>query len=107
MENLGKPEMRVTSLGFKETIKPPSFHKLEKEIEYHTKAEKHLWNTIAMFLNSEENVRAAYAGKESIIMDTENLMTLYVGCFICEEPYEPSMIGKRCKGQPKGTLRYV
>lgn len=101
------PELNVTSLGIKQEAPPPNAEKLEKELQYHIKAGKHLWNTIAMYLSTEENVRAAYAGEAPLIMDKENLMTLHVGCFICEEPYRKEMLNKRCKGEPKGTLKYV
>jgi hypothetical protein len=97
----------LSSLGMKQVVNGVSPDRLDKEIEYATKSGSHLWNSLVVYLHTEDNVRKAYAGTEHLIMDGENLLTHAVGCFICEEPYTKEIASKRCKGQPKGTLQYM
>lgn len=103
-------EYKVTPLGHKQEVQGDRLtgERLNKEIDYCLKAKKHLWSSIVQYIHSEENVKAAHTpGGDSLIMDRDNLLGVHVGCYICEEPYNPQVFSRACKGQPKGTLQYV
>lgn len=99
--------MEIRSMGQAQETPPPNRERLEKEVNYREKAGLHLWHSIAMYMHTDENVLAAYEGRDQVIMDIENIMAIHVVCFICEEPFDPALMKRRCKGTPKGTLRYV
>ena len=100
--------MEIYSTGVKQFhARPPAWEKMDKEIEYAVKAGEHLWTAIVTYLSSKQALRDNYENNQPLNMDSENLLQVHVGCFICEEPFEPKMLDRRCKGQPKGELRYV
>lgn len=78
--------MEAYSLGIKQHITGLSDERVQKEYNYHLKAKKHMWNSIAQYLHTEENVQEAHSNAGGpLIMDADNLMQVLVGCYICEE----------------------
>ncbi len=34
-------------------------------------------------------------------LDAESIVMAHVGCYVCEEPYDPRLARRRCPGEPK------
>lgn len=61
----------------------------------------HVWITAAAFRLSDESARAAAEGGAQVHLDMENLASLSVGCYVCEEPWSQRLAHRRCKGEPR------
>ena len=57
----------------------------------------HLWVTLVAYKVSEESL--ANSDKEFMNLDVENIRSLSIGCYICEEEYSPLLAKRRCKGE--------
>lgn len=79
--------------------------KFEREYEYAIKSNTHFWQAIVNHRISDETAKAIVTGDNSVQpnFDLESMMGLVFGCLICEEPLDRKLIGKRCKGEPKGS----
>lgn len=76
--------------------------RFDQRLTYAEKAEEHVWIAIAHYsLTDEAAKRVMTDPNEQVILDVENLGGIHMGCFRCEEPLRPRLIGKRCKGEPK------
>lgn len=53
----------------------------------------HLWHAIATYLLDDPD-------REPMLLDTENMGGVYVGCYRCEQPYRPGLKGRPCPGEP-------
>jgi hypothetical protein len=62
---------------------------------------EHVWTSIAAFRLTDASARAAMTGTGQIHLDMENLASLNVGCFVCEEPWSERISYRRCKGEPR------
>jgi hypothetical protein len=71
----------------------------EAKYSYAIKSESHLWVAIATYHLSESAL--LNSDSEQMLMDSENLLAVNFGCFICEEPYSKKVLKHRCKGEPK------
>jgi len=60
-------------------------------------AGEHVW--VATVAHRVDDPTAAVAGQ--LHLDAESIVYAGVGCFICETPYEPRMLTRRCKGEPR------
>lgn len=38
---------------------------------------------------------------DGLVLDAESLLYTGVGCYVCEEPFTPRLLTRRCKGEPK------
>lgn len=57
---------------------------------------KHLWVAMVAY-------RVTDPERDSLMLDRENLMVYpHIGCFICEQPFTPRMMTRRCPGDPRG-----
>lgn len=97
----------IWSTGMEYEWKPGKSNqtRLESDLAYAKKAGDHYWTAIAMYHLSENSMRDMV--NDQMHMDMENLMSVHMGCFICEEIYSPKLAKRRCKGEPKGELKYV
>lgn len=73
---------------------------LSGEIRYAMKSQQHLWIVSAMFVVHKEVLRAG--GGESTLLDPETVRQIGAGCFICEEPFDPRLLDRKCPGDPTG-----
>lgn len=73
------------------------------EVVYAIKSHTHLWTATALYMLSEETMRTL--SEEAPNLDMENLRQVGVGCFVCQEPYDPRLLKRKCKGEPKRARR--
>lgn len=70
-------------------------HNAHKEYpEYDPRTGAHFWIAAAGF-------RIADPESGKIMLDSENCMSIDVGCWFCEEPFSKRLKHRRCKGEPK------
>lgn len=67
--------------------------RMEEETEAAVAAGEHYWSVIIIFRCVDPTAQ--------VILDQENLRSgAEVGCFICEEPFTPALLGTVCTGVP-------
>jgi hypothetical protein len=59
---------------------------------------EHVWMAMACFRVSAESLRGRAA--DSIHLDRENLATIAIGCYVCEQPWAVSISVRGCPGHP-------
>jgi hypothetical protein len=59
---------------------------------------EHVWLAIACFRVAPETLRGQAA--DQVHLDRENLSTIEVGCFVCEQPWSERLSYRRCPGEP-------
>lgn len=59
---------------------------------------EHVWVAVAAFRLAPESLRSA--GAERVHLDRENLATIDVGCYVCEEPWSVRLSYRKCPGEP-------
>lgn len=69
--------------------------RFDREVAFGQAAGKHVWVAIATFLVQPEQFTS---GDGPGYLDGENLGGVYLGCYVCEEPYDPRMQHRRCRG---------
>lgn len=62
---------------------------------------EHVWIATAVYRIQPEAVRAAIANNESLHLDRENLATIEVGCWVCEQPFSERLSHRKCTGEPR------
>lgn len=76
--------------------------RMDDEVEFALKAREHYWHVMQVHRISPDALdRAAF---EALIQDTESLRMMMVGCFICEQSWEPHMTRRKCPGPPKDSV---
>lgn len=60
----------------------------------------HVWVSLAAFRLTEESAKAAMTGTGQVHLDMENLASLNVGCYVCEQPWSQRLAHRRCTGEP-------
>lgn len=63
---------------------------------------EHAWIAAAVYRLTPETLRA---GTEQLNLDRENLATIEVGCWVCEQPYSDRLSYRKCSGEPQGDRR--
>lgn len=76
--------------------------KFQKELNYHIKAGTHMWTSIAVFNLSEQTISTIDCN--AVHLDIENLLTITVGCSVCEQPLSKKIIRNACAGEPKPSI---
>lgn len=61
--------------------------------------DEHAWMALAVYRLSAETLRAQ-AG-DQLHLDRENLATIEIGCYVCEQPYSERLSYRRCPGEPR------
>lgn len=100
-------DQALFSTGAMQHVTGMTPERFEKLHEYAIKSRTHMWVSLVQYIHSNEVMTRAIKENESLIMDRDNLIGHEIGCFICEEPATNSIMSRACKGEPKGTLRYV
>jgi hypothetical protein len=54
---------------------------------------EHVWIAAAAFVITAESL----ANREQVHMDNENLASIDIGCYMCEQPYSPVTARRKCK----------
>lgn len=62
------------------------------EILNPTRPGEHVWVAVAAFRVTEESIRSG----EPQHLDRENLATIDIGCFQCEQPYSERLSYRKC-----------
>lgn len=55
----------------------------------------HVWTALAIFRIDPKTLRR----DGPVHMDRENLATIELGCFICEQPYDDATAARPCPGE--------
>lgn len=78
--------------------------RLTAEAEYAEKAHTHLWIVIVTHKASDQVLDQHDGVSADLpILDVDTLLgPPYVGCFVCETPYEPRLRHRKCAGEPDG-----
>jgi hypothetical protein len=77
--------------------------RLERDIAYFTASNQHMWTVAQVHALSDAAARKVANGTADdgdLIMDKESLRSVTFGCYLCESPLNPRLIGKRCPGKP-------
>jgi len=64
---------------------------------------EHVWVAMAVFRVSAESLRGHTA--DQVNLDRENLATIEVGCFVCEQEWSERLSYRKCPGEPRPQLR--
>ena len=83
--------------------------KMDGLISYHEKAQTHMWVVVVTYQGTDtllDKLDAPAADPTdphtAPMLDADTLlMRPAIGCYICEEPYNPRMRRRRCPGHPK------
>lgn len=59
---------------------------------------EHVWVAVAAFRIAPESLRGK--GADQIHMDRENLASIDVGCYVCEQPWAERLSYRDCPGEP-------
>jgi hypothetical protein len=83
------------------TRQASAFARHDADLAAAQRAGRHYWQAIAQFALSETDVRAVVGQAAATpTLDTENLLGIMVGCYVCEQVATPALIGSRCPGDP-------
>lgn len=81
----------------------------DREVGYALKSQSHLWGVMSLYqLDEAEVLRMVAADKAGELRrsavpesDPDRLLSVTVGCFICEQPLDARLLSRRCPGEPK------
>lgn len=59
---------------------------------------EHVWMAMACFRVTAASLRGK--GTDQIMLDRENLATIEVGCYVCEQPWSERISYRGCPGHP-------
>jgi hypothetical protein len=59
----------------------------------------HVWIAMAAFRVQPESLRGKPT--DQVNLDSENLATITVGCYVCEQPWSDYLSYRKCTGEPK------
>lgn len=108
MTDANEIEGMMLATGVMQHVEGMTAARFEREYEYAKKAGNHMWTSLVRYLHTDEQLKKSLGEDgEPLLMDRENLVGHDIFCFICEEPATRQLLSRRCKGEPKGTLRYV
>lgn len=74
----------------------------EEAYAYAVKSETHLW-VVTMMHRATDGTLDVFDGREGApLLDADTLlMRPSVGCYVCEQVYEPRLRRRRCAGEPR------
>jgi hypothetical protein len=58
----------------------------------------HLWIAAAAYRVSPDALERMV--DDPLMFDAENLLSVGIGCYVCEQVWEPKLSRRRCKGEP-------
>jgi hypothetical protein len=62
---------------------------------------EHVWIAAAVFRMDGKGLTETVRAGGQPVLDRENLATIEVGCYICEQAFEPRLVHRRCPGAPR------
>lgn len=62
---------------------------------------KHVWIVTAVHRVSDEGARRAFMAEESVILDRESVVDIFLGCWVCEQVYSSDVADRPCSGPPR------
>lgn len=60
---------------------------------------EHVWIAAAAYRLQPESLRGRLH-VEQVNLDRENLATISIGCFVCEQPWSEYLSYRKCTGEP-------
>jgi hypothetical protein len=89
-------EDAVQPTGIYQHVSSDDTRKLNQRPEpvYDPRSGDHCWIALAAFYIADPD-----ATDNSL--DKENLFSINLGCYFCEEQYQPLLRHRRCKGEPR------
>jgi hypothetical protein len=71
-----------------------------QEYAYAVKSRQHLWVAVQSHVLSKAALKAG--GEDGpLLLDNESLRTVATCCYVCVEPYDPILLERKCKGEPR------
>ena len=64
--------------------------------------DEHVWVAMAVFRVSAESLRGKTT--DQVNLDRENLATIEIGCYVCEQPWAERLSYRRCPGGPVAPM---
>jgi hypothetical protein len=105
------PDREWRGIGDRQEVTPDrqlkAEEQLERDLDYAVKSETHLW-IVTMAHRATDQLLDAQDGRttDTPMLDTDTLlMRPAVGCYVCEQVYEPRLRRRKCPGEPKGGRR--
>lgn len=76
--------------------------RMDEAYAYAVKSETHLWVVTLAHQATEQSLDAFDGQGGAPILDADTLLTRpAVGCFVCEQTYEPLLRRRKCPGEPR------
>ncbi len=104
-------EPQWTSTGHQQEIPATRLAAVEDRMDevyaYAVKSKTHLW-VVTLAHQATEGTLDGFDGKEGStpILDADTLLTRpSVGCYVCEQSYEPRLRRRKCPGEPRPRRR--
>ncbi|WP_210651327.1 hypothetical protein [Nocardioides sp. SYSU D00065] len=103
-------EREWTALGDRHEVNPKRLAGIEQRFEetyaYAVKSETHLWGVTLMHQATDATLDAFDGGPGAPLLDADTLlMAPAVGCYVCEQAYDPRLRRRKCTGEPRGGSR--
>lgn len=81
----------------------------DAEMAYALKSQSHLWAVMSMYKLTEPEVRAMVESLEANELrrsavptaSSDRILSVTVGCYICEQELTKQIADRRCPGEPK------
>ncbi len=82
---------------------PASFHsgRARPELLEQPRRGEHVWISAVAYVLSDTTVKRILRDEQNVLMDGENVATIALGCYVCEEPLTERMFHRRCPGEPQ------
>jgi hypothetical protein len=75
--------------------------RMEKMYEEQVTKQEHMWIVSAAYSVTTDTLKRL--GSEQLLFDAENVLTIELGCFICEQPFADALLDVPCPGEPDGS----
>lgn len=73
--------------------------RMQQAVQRAKRTGSHLWVAVAAFEVSDRSV--ATIATEPLLLDHESLLSIQVGCYVCEQGFAPRLRYRLCSGEPK------
>jgi hypothetical protein len=70
-----------------------------QEARYAVASRQHLWIAVQTHVVSKDHLKTN--GADGTVLDNESLRQVMLGCYICGSPYDPILLERKCKGEPR------
>ena len=67
------------------------------EVEYAIKSHTHVWTVMQLHVVSGDTLTEHLAREEAPLLDGETFRAIEVGCYVCEQPFDPRLVTRKCK----------